>query len=382
MTPGMKTSRILIAPNAFKHSLNATQVALAIEEGLRQSRLTCRCECFPVGDGGDGTGELMIRKHNGLIRSAEVDDPFGRRIKASFGLVNNGKTAIIEMANASGIHLLTSDERNPLLATSFGTGQLIRKALDEGAKEVVLAIGGSATVDGGTGILRALGIRFLKATGEELISPASLTGLARIDVSELDQRLLTCRITILCDVDNMLLGDEGSAAVFGPQKGADPDGVKRLDASLATFARVALAQTGTDTRKIKHGGAAGGVAAGLHAFLNASLVNGIDFFLDFTGFDDSLANADLVITGEGSLDEQTLHGKGPYGVAYRAKQNNLPVIGLAGKVPLEPNEKLNQYFDVLLAIGNGPTDTATALKNTEQNLIRTARQLGNLLASL
>lgn len=377
----MNITRVLVAPNAFKHSLNATEVALAIQEGLHQSRLDCLCECFPVGDGGDGTGELMIRRHNGLIISTEVSDPLGRKIMASFGLVNNGETAIIEMANASGIQLVEPEALDPLRATSSGTGQLISKALDNGAKEIVLAIGGSATVDGGTGILRTLGMRFLDVAGGELLTPESLTALASVDVSGLDQRILACEITILCDVENTLLGDEGSAAVFGPQKGATPEGVKKLDASLATLARVALAQTGIDMATVKHGGAAGGVAAGLYTFLNAKLVNGIDFFLDFTGFNDSLATADLVITGEGSLDEQTLHGKGPFGVAYRAKKNNLPVIGLAGKVPLEPNEKLGQYFDVLLAIGNGPTDIATALKHTEQNLIRTARQLGNLLAS-
>ncbi|UHG92384.1 glycerate kinase [Spirosoma oryzicola] len=371
--------RVLIAPNAFKHSLNATGAALAIKEGLQQSKLDCVCECFPVGDGGDGTGDLMIRKHNGLLVSVDVADPFGRLIQSSFGLVNNGETAIIEMANASGIHLVKPSALNPLQATSFGTGQLIIAALDKGVRNLVLAIGGSATVDGGTGILRALGVRFLNAQGEELTAPEQLTELTTIDVSTLDQRILTCAITVLCDVENKLLGAEGSAAVFGPQKGATPDSVKKLDAGLATFSAVALQQTGIDMSAVKHGGAAGGVAAGLHTFINAQLVNGIDFFLHFTRFDEAVATADLVITGEGSIDEQTLHGKGPFGVAYRAKQLNLPVIGLAGKIPLDQNEKLDQFFDVLLAIGNGPADLVSALSQTRQNLIRTAHQLGNLL---
>ena len=376
----MKTTRVLLAPNAFKHSLNATDVALAIQEGLQRSNLDCVCECFPVGDGGDGTGELMIKKHNGVLVSAQVTDPFGRNITSSFGLVNDGETAIVEMASASGIQLVKPNELDPLRATSFGTGELIKLALDKGVRKFVLAIGGSATVDGGTGILRALGIRFLDAVGSELIAPESLTELTTIDVSGLDPRMLACDVSILCDVDNVLLGDAGAAAVFGPQKGATPEGVKKLDASLATFARVARQQTGIDMAVIRHGGAAGGVAAGLHTFLNAKLVNGIDFFLAFTGFTDAVGKADLVITGEGSIDEQTLHGKGPFGVAYQAKQKNLPVIGIAGKIPLAQNEKLNQYFDVLLAIGNGPTDITTALTYTEQNLIRTAWQLGNLLA--
>lgn len=377
----MKPTRILIAPNAFKHSLDATNAALAIQEGLLRSQLDCTCVCFPVGDGGDGTGALMIEKQGGAVHFVDVADPFGRSCSASFGLVDEGTTAIIEMAGASGIRLIKPEELDPLRATSYGTGQLMKQALDKGVSKLVLAIGGSATVDGGTGILRALGVRFLDVLGQELSSPESLTELARIDVSNLDQRLSTCTVTILCDVENTLLGDQGSAAVFGPQKGASPDGVRKLENSLATFATIALQQTGIDMRTLRHGGAAGGVAAGLHAFLNARLVNGIDFFLDFTNFDQALTEADLVITGEGSLDEQTLHGKGPYGVACRAKAKNLPVIGLAGKIPLEPSDSLTDYFDILLAIGNEPTDLVTALNQTKQNLIRTACQLGNLRAS-
>lgn len=375
----MPQTRILIAPNAFKHSLNALDAALAIQEGFQQSTLDCMCECFPIGDGGDGTGELMIRKHNGQRVSSEVDDPFGRKITASFGLVAKGKTAIIEMASASGLHLVDHSELNPLRATSFGTGELIKLALDMGVTQLVLAIGGSATVDGGTGILRALGVRFLDASGNELTEPGRFTEITTIDVSKLDPRVFTCDISILCDVDNTLLGDQGSAAVFGPQKGATPEAVKTLDAGLTTLANVAQSLTGIDMAAVKHGGAAGGVSAGLYTFLKAKLINGIEFFLDFTRFDEALADADLVITGEGSIDEQTLHGKGPYGVAFRAKAKNLPVIGLAGKIPLEQHDGLGQYFDMLLAIGNGPTDLPTALTNTRQNLIRTAQQLGNLL---
>ena len=304
----MKKIHVLIAPNAFKHSLNATEAAISIQKGLEKSTLDCVCERFPVGDGGDGTGELIIDKLNGLVIEADVNDPLDRNIKAYFGLVNNGETAIIEMASASGLHLVKPNELDPLRATSFGTGELIKSALDKGVKQIILAIGGSATVDGGTGILRALGIRFIGEANEELITPESLTRLVRIDVSDLDQRILTCSVILLCDVENTLLGPQGAAAVFGPQKGASPDAVRQLDTSLATFAAVSMIHTGTNMAVVKHGGAAGGVAAGLHAFLRARLVNGIDFFLDFTDFEKSLANADLVITGEGSIDEQTLHG--------------------------------------------------------------------------
>lgn len=372
--------RILIAPNAFKHSLSATAAATAILEGFEQSSLDCVCTCFPVGDGGDGTGELMIRKYNGERVSVEVSDPFGCPIQSTFGLVNNGKTAIIELAKASGIQLVPTAALDPLRATTFGTGELMKHALDKGVRQLVLAIGGSATVDGGTGMLRALGIRFLSAEGTDLTTPESLTALTTIDVSGLDPRLTDCSIHILCDVDTILVGEQGAAAVFGPQKGATPEAVKKLDVSLSRLAEVAQKQTGIDMAGVKHGGAAGGVAAGLHTFLKATLVNGIDFFLQFTEFDQVLEQADLVITGEGSIDEQTLHGKGPFGVAYRAKEKQRPVIGLAGKLPLEPNEKLSRYFDVLLAIGNEPTSLANALVDTQENLVRTAIQLGNLLA--
>lgn len=377
----MKKTRVLIAPNAFKHSLSATEAAHTIREGLERSNLPCECECFPVGDGGDGTGELMIHKLNGSRKTIEVLDPFGRKIRSSFGVVNNGQTAVIEMASASGIQLVKPEELDPLRASSYGTGQLMSSALDEGVTEIVLAIGGSATVDGGTGILRALGMRFLGAQNEELTTPESLLRLARIDTSALDPRLAACPVTLLCDVENTLLGEEGSAAVFGPQKGATPDAVRQLDACLAKLAEITQLRTGIDMASVKHGGAAGGVAAGLFAFLGARLVKGIDFFLGFTGFAEAVAKADIVITGEGSLDEQTLHGKGPYGVAQQAKSRHLPVIGLAGNIPLTPNEQLNRYFDCLLAIGNGPVTLTVALQDTRQNLLRTAWQLGNLIAA-
>ena len=371
---------ILIAPNAFKHSLDATAAARAIETGFLASKLDCRCTCFPIGDGGNGTGDLIIHHLNGERIQVDVQDPLGRPVRASFGLVNGGKSAVVEMANASGLHLLTTQELNPLRTTSFGTGQLIRAALDHGISQLILAIGGSATVDGGTGILRALGIRFLDPEGYPIKAPEQLTSLAGIDHSGLDPRLQGLDIRILCDVDNPLVGPTGAAAVFGPQKGATPAMVRQLDKGLSRLAESVQASTGIDIAGLKHGGAAGGVSATLHALLGAQLVNGIDFFLSFTGFANHLAKADLVITGEGSLDEQTLHGKGPFGVAHAAKGRGLPVIGLAGRVPVTASDDLEAWFDMLLAIGHEPTDLATAFTLTEANLSRTARQLGNLLA--
>jgi glycerate 2-kinase len=372
---------ILIAPNAFKNSLDAAKVAMAIEQGLKSSKLECTMERFPIADGGDGTGSLIIEKCNGKIMSKEVHDPLGRKIKSSFGLIKNGKTAVIEMADASGLRLLKKEELNPLKTSSFGTGELIKSALDNGANKIIIAMGGSATVDGGCGILRALGIAFLDADGENLLTtPEGLVNLARIDNSKLDPRIADSEIVILCDVNNKLLGPQGAASVFGPQKGASPDDVKVLETFLKKFATISLAQTGIDMADIKHGGAAGGATAGLYVWLNAQLVNGIDYFLSLTNFDEALERSNLVVTGEGSIDNQTLQGKGPYGVALKAKNKNIPVIGVAGKIPLEPDAELQRYFDVLLSINNEHVEIAEAMANTEKNLIRTATLIGDLIA--
>lgn len=371
---------ILIAPNAFKGSLDAWSVARAIEKGLHDSRLPCTTECFPIGDGGDGTGDLILEKCNGREISGQVLDPLGRTITATFGLIDDGKTAVIEMANASGLRLLQKSELNPLIALSYGTGQQIKAALDRGVTRVVITMGGSATVDGGVGILMALGAQFLDANGVSLRNPpGTLDQLHAIDISGMDKRLANCEIVVLCDVKNNLLGRAGAAAVFGPQKGASSDQVEILDRGLKNFSEVVYAAIGKDMSTITSGGTAGGAAAGLFALINAKLVNGIDYFLELTGFAESLKKADAAVTGEGSLDEQTLHGKGPYGVAKRAKEADLPVIGLAGRVPLERTSGLNEYFDVLLSIGNEPSDLKMAFRDTEANLIRVSEVIGNLL---
>jgi len=371
---------ILIAPNAFKNSLSASDAAKAIEEGLQQSRLKCTSECFAIGDGGDGTGELLIQKCNGKIVNAEVHDPLGRKITASFGLIDNGKTAIIEMADASGLRLLKHDELNPLQASSYGTGELMKLALDKGVTKIIIAMGGSATVDAGCGILSALGVKFLNKEEQKLLTPESLIELHKIDVTEIDKRILHCEIVVLCDVDNKLLGDNGAAAVFGPQKGATIEAVKKLEVSLAKLAAVTFQQTKKDISSIKYGGTAGGAAAGLFAFINAKPVNGIEYFLQLINFEQALQRSDIVITGEGCIDKQTLQGKGPFGVALRAKEKGIPVIGIAGKVPLKPDKELQKYFDVLIPIGNELFDTATALQLTADNLRRTSMEIGNLFA--
>ena len=339
--------RILIAPNAFKNSLDATDAADAIRRGLARSGFMG--ECFPIGDGGDGTGELLTRRLGGVPIPCRVHDPLGREITAHFGWVAGTRTAVVEMAAASGLRLLKPEERDVIRADSYGTGELIRAALEQGAEDLLLCVGGSATVDGGAGILKALG-------------PSGMNG---------------CRLTILCDVETSL----GAAArIFGPQKGATPADVEVLEERLARLADLAYQQTGKRIADIRYGGAAGGTAAGLYAFLGAALVGGTDHFLRLTGFEERLADTDLVITGEGSIDEQTLDGKAPYGVALRAQQRNIPVIGLAGKVPPVASERLRKYFSVLMAIGHEPSDLADALSRTKEDLERVGEEIGRLLA--
>lgn len=373
---------ILIAPNAFKNSLDAQSVAEAIAEGLEQSKLDCHCRKFPVADGGDGTDELLIRHLNAKRLSAVVHDALGRPITAHFGLADDGHTAIIEMAVASGMGRLKATELRPLKANTFGTGELIKAALDKAVNKIIIGMGGSATIDGGVGILSALGIKFFNRQGIELAAtPQALAALHYIDISYLDQRIAGTEIIILCDVDNKLFGPEGAAAMFGPQKGTSAEDIVKLDDFLHNLAAIALKLTGHDMAAIKHGGTAGGAAAGMHAFLNAQLVAGADSFLKLTGFEQALQGTDLVITGEGSIDEQTLHGKAPAAIAVIAKQRNIKVIGIAGKVPAEPGEQLNRWFDNLICINNTNVDLDTALKNTRQNLVSTAKLIGDKLSA-
>ena len=372
---------ILISPNAFKGSLTADLAAEAISKGFQQSKLNCTCECFPVADGGDGTADLLIKKLNGVPISITVHDPLQRKINSTYGLLKDSKTAIIELANASGIKLLKKEELDPLHATTYGTGELIKDALDKQVTKIILCIGGSATIDAGTGIMEALRIKFLDVNNNILQKlPEDLIHLKLIDLSSLDQRILHCELVVLCDVANTLLGENGSAKIFGPQKGADEKAIQKLEEALTRLRNIVLLQTEQDMALIKYGGASGGVAAGLAALLNANLVNGIEYFLDITQFDKALQHTDLLITGEGSIDAQTLQGKAPFGVAQRAKEKNITVIGMAGAIDLSANDELHNYFNKLLAINNKAESLAESIKNTSFNLFNTAFELGNRLA--
>jgi glycerate kinase len=372
---------ILIAPNAFKHSLTAESAAQAIQKGLQFSKLSCTSECFPIADGGDGTANLIIQRFGGIIIQATVKDPLGKLINSNYGLIDNGRTAVIEMANSSGLRLLKPDELNPLKATSFGTGQLMRMALDKGVSRIILGMGGSASIDGGCGILIALGARLIDKYGKVMdTDPARLIDLRTIDRSGIDPRIFDCEVKVLCDVESKLLGDEGAVAIFGPQKGADKLDLEKLESSILAWNNVTMKEIGVDMSKLKYGGTAGGAAASLSAYLKAELVNGADYFLQLTEFEKALMKSSLVITGEGSIDAQTLQGKGPFVVASKAKRYGVPVVGLAGKLPLERNSDISKYFDGLMAIGQEPVDIIEALRCTERNLIRVSEQIGNLIA--
>lgn len=372
---------IVIAPNAFKGSLSAEETANCIAKGIRQSNLSCKLDLIPIGDGGDGTAALIAKKWNSRSVSVNVHDPLGRIIKASFEWVVKEKTALIEMSEASGLKLLKSNELNPLKADSIGTGELITASLNIDAKKIILAVGGSATVDGGTGLLKSLGVRFLNGSGKEITElPAGLVELKSINIDKLDHRLKACKIIVLCDVTNTLLGNNGAAKIFGPQKGASKKEVSLLEKCMEQFNAITKKSYGINMSSMIYGGAAGGMAAGLAAFVNGKLVSGIEYFLDAVHFDDALEKADLVITAEGSLDEQTLEGKGPFGVAVRANKKKVPVIALAGQVPLKITKKMQNYFDVVFPITHAPSSVEEAIINTSADLTRTSCELGNLLA--
>jgi glycerate 2-kinase len=372
---------ILIAPNAFKNSLSAFDAANSIREGLLDSGLTCNIVCFPVGDGGDGTASLIVNNLGGFFIEVQANDPLGRKIKTSVGFIDDGKTAVIEMAKVSGLKLLQQKELDPLHSTSFGCGELISAALNHGVRKIILGVGGSATIDGGCGALQAMGVRFLDRSKNELTSlPESLTDLDTIDISGIDKRIFDTEFIILCDVDNFLLGEKGAASIFGPQKGASEQSVIQLENALTRLRDISFSQTGSDMNSLAHGGAAGGISAGLNIYLNARLVQGIEYFLDMTGFDKALENTDLLITGEGCIDHQTLEGKGPYGVARRAKKKNITVIGLAGMVPLTANTELDRYFDVLMTINQPYENLETAMSHTDVNLRQTSFELGKMIS--
>ena len=361
--------RVLLSPNAFKNSLSAEAAADAMEMGLRQSALPCEIEKFPVGDGGDGTGALLMKKLGAERIEVEATDPLGRKRQSHFGWVKSQHLAIVEMADASGLRLLKKEELNPTHSSSFGTGELLKAAFEMGARKIILGVGGSATVDGGLGALSALGLTVKDQDGAAAgILPHAFDSWDSFDASALNIIRNKTEIIILCDVKNSLLGNEGAARVFGPQKGATKETLPLLEAALARLHHLVHHSMQLDVGDMPRGGAAGGIAAFLHAFLGAQLVSGIDYFLELTEYDTALASADIVMTGEGSLDRQTLEGKAPLGVAVKAVAKGKPVVGFAGTVEEPGAEFWKPYFSELIAINKAGENLQEAMLHTAGNL--------------
>ncbi len=369
------TIRIVIAPQAFKQSIGARAAALAIERGVRSAMPDAETTLIPVADGGDGTLAALIDTTAGQFHQATVTSPLGEPVAAQWGVMGDGQTAVIEMALASGLALITDDRRDPRRATTYGTGQLMRAALDAGYTRIIVGLGGSATNDGGTGMAAALGVRFLDASGDELPpGGAALAHLASIDVSARHPGLDAATIIGATDVTNPLCGDTGASAIFGPQKGATPEMVAELDACLSNFAAVVKSDLGIDVLDTPGSGAAGGLGAGLIAFANAELRSGIDMVCDVLDFDQHAAAADLVITGEGRADRSTAFDKAPVGIARRAQSFGVPTILLAGSLGPGYDLLYERSIDAIAPIAEEPTDLATSLQNGAELLQRAAER--------
>ncbi len=347
--------RIVVAPDSYKGSVIALGVAEAMERGIHAVFPEAEVTKVPIADGGEGTVEALVAATGGRLQYAEVRGPLGKPVRAHWGISGDGTTAFIEMAAASGLPLVPEEKRDPRITSTFGTGELMKAALDAGLRKLIVGIGGSATNDGGMGMARALGVRFFDAKGRDLPEGgAALAGLARIDLSGLDPRLAEASIRVACDVTNPLCGPRGASAVYGPQKGATPDMVAELDAALGIFAKAATAATGRDISGSEGAGAAGGLGAGLLYFTPARLEPGVSIVLETTNFEARVHGADLVITGEGCTDSQTVMGKAPVGVAAAAKRHGVPVICLSGGLGEGAEEVLKHGIDALGSIVSRP----------------------------
>lgn len=372
--------KIVIAPDSYKESLSALEVASAIEQGFREIWPDADYVKLPVADGGEGTVEAMVAATAGRIVDVDVTGPLGEPVSGFYGLSGDERTAFIEMAAASGLERVPVSLRDPLKTTSWGTGELIRHALDAGVDHIIIGLGGSATNDGGAGMVQALGAKLRDAQHHEIgKGGAALETLEQIDISQLDKRLATCRIEVACDVTNPLTGTEGASAVFGPQKGATPEMITRLDNALAHYAALIARDLDVDVLQLAGGGAAGGMGAALYAFCGAQLRRGIEIVTDALHLDDCVADADLVVTGEGRIDSQTIHGKVPVGVAKVAKRYNKPVIGIAGSLTADVGVVHCHGLDAVFSVIYSVCTLDEALENAAENVRLTARNVAATL---
>ncbi|NAW68923.1 glycerate kinase [Vibrio sp. V27_P1S3P104] len=371
--------KIVIAPDSFKESLTAKQVSQAIKTGLKRVWPEAEFVCIPVADGGEGTVQALVDATGGKLVLTEVNAPLGNQVEAVYGVLGDGKTAVIEMAQASGLNLVPNQRRDPKLTSSYGTGQLVKHALDAGIRRFMIGLGGSATNDAGSGMLAALGVKFYNQNGDEFApSGLALTELSRIDISDLDARLALCEIFVACDVDNPLCGDRGASAVFGPQKGASAEDVITLDQALYNFGLFTEQVTGHHVLSVKGSGAAGGMGAAWMAYTPAIVKSGIDMVLDTVGLAEKLVDTDIVFTGEGCIDQQTIYGKAPVGVAKLAKAFNIPVIAVAGCTGENYQAVYQHGIDAVFPCTPRAMSLPEALAEAEVNLINTAESVGRL----
>lgn len=374
---------ILIAPGAFKNSLSARDVAEALARGIVRSELDVETTLLPIADGGNGTLDAFLARGGERI-SVEMDDPLGRPMTAEYGLIADSERgeqiAIIEMALASGLELLANDELNPLKTSTYGTGQLMQAALEAGARRFIIGMGGSATVDGGAGCVQALGVRLLDADGQDVArGGGELARIARIDASGLDPRWQEADVIIASDVENPTLGEMGAAAVFGPQKGATPAQVDLLEAGLTHFFTLVSEQVGVDVRSAVGGGAAGALSAGLMAFVGGKIESGIDLLLAHHHFEALLAQTDVVITGEGQMDSQTIGGKGPIGVARLAKAHGVPTLAVVGGLNVDETLLHEAGIQAVLPIVSRPMTLDNAIAEAAVLVEQTGQRIGYLL---
>ena len=361
--------RVLIAPDSFKGSLSSIEVANAMANGVKAANLENETIIIPMADGGEGTVEALVSATNGKMIPKEVSGPLGESMVASFGILGDGVTGVVEVAAASGLALIPEKDRNPMITSSYGTGQLIQAALDEGCKRLIIGLGGSATNDGGMGIARALGVKFFDDDGLSLIGRGrDLLRVSRIDVKNLDPRLKEIEIIIACDVTNPFCGPKGAAAIFAPQKGANPEMVKQLDQGLNRFAAVMKKELGKDVREIPGAGAAGGIGGGLMALLNPSFRPGIELVMELTNLPQLIEEWDLVLTGEGRTDEQTLFGKVPQGLGLVAKDKGKPVLVISGSIDYRSYGLLEHGITAIFSVVPGPTSLENAMAEAETNI--------------
>lgn len=375
--------KIVIAPDSFKECLSATKVAAAISEGIQKIVPEAEIISIPVADGGEGTVEALVSATGGKIVYIPSLDPLNRPIQSFYGILGDGKTAVIEMAATSGIELISNDERNPLITTTYGTGLLLKAALDAGYSNIILGIGGSATNDGGAGMAQALGFGLHDKNGNS-IGPGGgcLDELHSVTHSEVHRLLSEATITVACDVQNPLLGPSGATSVYGPQKGATPEMLEELEKNMTHFSEILQQEFKMNFADIPGSGAAGGLAAGLMAFCNAQLGSGFDLVAKLTHLEDYIGQASLIFTGEGKIDSQTAFGKTISGVAKLAKKKQVPVIALGGRIDNDLTELYNQGVTSVFAIGDKPMSLEESKANAYQLLMATSEQIMRLVSKI